>query len=400
MGYAFCKVLDEWYYQWAVYMGYIKPEAEEEAIAIDADSSGNDIELNAVSKTAGVADVATKSSSMYPSAQEKQRAFANALIQQQMQRSSNLGLHQRGSSFSGNNSRLSMGAGDMLPGILQITTRISQWREEGVDEDYEMEYENAVRQSFGVPPIAASGKEPSTMAPELGTIREVSVDSQSTTSSRAPSQADASPPSLDTTKLNTAASSSSSSSASSSAPATTSTTTTGAAAAAGNPAVESSWLSWFHRNEYACWCYTFWTVAIVLWIVLAASPSQPAYFKNQTLRDTYRAIALAPLGAWMRWALTKFPRIKAAWPEMNPQTMAANLFAVTFECCLLVFASTSFVPALNNGINGSCSTVSTFFGEIHNLYFEKGPYVALRYTVTTFALSILIIQIIRGANAG
>jgi fluoride ion exporter CrcB/FEX len=63
---------------------------------------------------------------------------------------------------------------------------------------------------------------------------------------------------------------------------------------------------------------------------------------------------------------------------MNPQTLIANLSAVTLMCALLVFSDSSWVAAVNAGFNGSLSTVSTFMAELHVLYVEDGAWVSLR----------------------
>jgi fluoride ion exporter CrcB/FEX len=135
--------------------------------------------------------------------------------------------------------------------------------------------------------------------------------------------------------------------------------------------------AYFQLHEYYIWAALFSLTAVILWVILILEP-QMGYFDHRVWRNTYRSVALAPLGAWIRWGLTRFPRIKAAWPEMHPQTMIANLTAVLLMCALNVFADSSWVYAVNAGVNGSLSTVSTFFAELHNLYLEKGPLISLR----------------------
>lgn len=102
------------------------------------------------------------------------------------------------------------------------------------------------------------------------------------------------------------------------------------------------------RNEYYIWAALLISVATVLWIVLILEPKF-SYFDDIKVRNTYRSVALGPLGAWTRWGLTRFPKIKALWPNMHPQTLIANLTAVTFMCLLSVFGTTSWVPAINAG---------------------------------------------------
>jgi fluoride ion exporter CrcB/FEX len=131
------------------------------------------------------------------------------------------------------------------------------------------------------------------------------------------------------------------------------------------------------QYEYYIWAASFCITAVAIWVVLGLLP-RLAYYDNVTYRDTYRSVALAPLGAWLRWALTRIPAIKQLWPQMNPQTLIANLSAVTLMCALVVFSDSSWVAAVNAGFNGSLSTVSTFMAELHVLYVENGAWVSLR----------------------
>ena len=63
---------------------------------------------------------------------------------------------------------------------------------------------------------------------------------------------------------------------------------------------------------------------------------------------------------------------------MNPQTLLANVTAVLVMCVLLVFVDSSWVSAVNGGVQGSLSTVSTFIAEAHALYKENGAFISLR----------------------
>jgi fluoride ion exporter CrcB/FEX len=130
-------------------------------------------------------------------------------------------------------------------------------------------------------------------------------------------------------------------------------------------------LSFFQQNEWYIWCSLFWCVAIPIWVTLALMP-EVDYYDNKLRRETYRSIALAPLGVWVRWGLTRFPSLKALWPAMNPQTMTANLFAVTFECCLDVFSTSSWVLSINDG---------KYFGSFFSRPVSKDLYLSLLSTM-------------------
>ncbi len=78
-------------------------------------------------------------------------------------------------------------------------------------------------------------------------------------------------------------------------------------------------------------------------------------------KNTIRSIALAPLGAWTRWGLTRFPKFKALWPEMNPQTLTANMLAVILMCCLNIYSSGPWVIAINDGKYLPCTELSVAY---------------------------------------
>lgn len=187
----------------------------------------------------------------------------------------------------------------------------------------------------------------------------------------------------------------------------------------------------FLQYEYYLWAFLFILVAIPLWVAVGFIPATSFYDQNRgnnvesnRARITlFRSVILAPFGAWLRWGLAKLPRIKALWPSMNPQTMAANLIAVVLAVSLNTFASSEpWTEPISDGICGSLSTVSTFFAELRTLYMTDigecappakedkkinkfnwsaafvlsigGPILAVRYCLVTFGLSIFIVQIV------
>lgn len=107
-------------------------------------------------------------------------------------------------------------------------------------------------------------------------------------------------------------------------------------------------LQFWQQYEYYILAILLTTICTVIWLVLIFE-SKLSYFDNIKVRNTYRAVALAPLGAWTRWGLTKFPEIKNLWPEMHPQTMIANLSGVAIMCSLVVFSTSSWVYAIDAG---------------------------------------------------
>ena len=110
----------------------------------------------------------------------------------------------------------------------------------------------------------------------------------------------------------------------------------------------STWLTDF---EYWLWFSLFSVSAVVIWSVLLYEESHPSIPDTHN-RQLFRSVALAPVGAWLRWGLARFPWIKTIFPDINPQTLIANLSAVTLMCLLLVLAPDSsaiWVVSVNNG---------------------------------------------------
>jgi hypothetical protein len=103
------------------------------------------------------------------------------------------------------------------------------------------------------------------------------------------------------------------------------------------------------RNEYTIWCTLFCVVAVILWSILGVGRDL-TYFNNDVNRNLFRSVCLAPFGAWVRWAPTRLPWIKAYWPVMNPQTFMVNQLAVLLMACFVVFLPAySWTPGFDNG---------------------------------------------------
>ena len=143
----------------------------------------------------------------------------------------------------------------------------------------------------------------------------------------------------------------------------------------------------------------FVITASFLWICLFFEPSLPV-FNDKTLRDLFRAVALGPIGSWTRWGLTKIHRLRALWQDIHPPTLLANMIAVFASVLIVIFGHhEGWGIAFNDGINGSCSTVSTLFLELHTLHHLKWLFVALRYITVTILLSVFIIKVVQVSGA-
>jgi fluoride ion exporter CrcB/FEX len=133
----------------------------------------------------------------------------------------------------------------------------------------------------------------------------------------------------------------------------------------------------FDMNEYYIWLVSFFLVAIPLWITLIQLSSL-SYFDSSRRRNTMRGLCLAPLGAWLRWSLSKYSSLRNLWPEMKLHTLLANTLAVLLQSLLFVFSDSSWNVAINYGFNGSLSTVSTLFTELYELNEKYDILIAFR----------------------
>ncbi len=101
-------------------------------------------------------------------------------------------------------------------------------------------------------------------------------------------------------------------------------------------------------TEWLVWCLTFWILALPLWITLLQL-SDLSYFDTIKRRDLFRAVCLAPLGAWLRWSLSHISLITQSFPTLYPHTMLANTVAVLFTSLLSLYSRSSWNFAINNG---------------------------------------------------
>jgi fluoride ion exporter CrcB/FEX len=143
------------------------------------------------------------------------------------------------------------------------------------------------------------------------------------------------------------------------------------------PKQNTSFSFCFDIHEYHIWLVSFFLVAIPLWITLILLSSL-SYFDSSMRRNAMRGLCLAPLGAWLRWSLSKYSRLRNLWPEMKPHTLLANTLAVLLQSLLFVFSDSSWNVAINYGFNGSLSTVSTLFAELYEMNEKHDILIAFR----------------------
>lgn len=92
-------------------------------------------------------------------------------------------------------------------------------------------------------------------------------------------------------------------------------------------------------NEFFIWVILFSIVSFIILVLVCLGSddtTDPDGLSVETRRDIRRSVLLAPIGAWVRWGLTRIPQLKALWPEINPQTLVANQSAVAIMVLLLV----------------------------------------------------------------
>ena len=105
--------------------------------------------------------------------------------------------------------------------------------------------------------------------------------------------------------------------------------------------------------EFFIWAILFFVVGFIMLVLVCVGSkdtTDPEGLSAGTRRDMRRSIFLAPIGAWVRWGLTRIPQLKTLWPEINPQTLVANLLAVTIMVLLLVHCqSNDWTFSINTG---------------------------------------------------
>lgn len=112
------------------------------------------------------------------------------------------------------------------------------------------------------------------------------------------------------------------------------------------------WQEYAQQNDYwLCYCLIFCLIALPIWIVLIVQSDVAFYTHSLIYRDTFRSIALAPLGAWLRWTLSRIPLLKTILPEYCLYTYSANMIATSLQCALLLWANkqSSWIVAINQG---------------------------------------------------
>jgi fluoride ion exporter CrcB/FEX len=101
-------------------------------------------------------------------------------------------------------------------------------------------------------------------------------------------------------------------------------------------------------TEWMFWCVFFWISAIPLWITLLYL-SDLSFFRTINRRNLFRAVCLAPFGAWLRWALSRITLLSQLNLTLYPQTMLANTIAVLSETHIYVYSNSSWDFAITQG---------------------------------------------------
>lgn len=168
------------------------------------------------------------------------------------------------------------------------------------------------------------------------------------------------------------------------------------------------------RKERLLLLLTFVIMYAALWCaVIVDAAAGAAHAASSAVRTGLRSVALAPIGAWCRWRLSKAPAL-LQHPQWKLPTLLANWLGTLLLVVVLIAAPEAgrWNAAIATGVAGSMSTVSTFVVELMTMYncngnssssssrsdyngaIGYGPAQALRYLSVTVAGAVIIVQIV------
>jgi fluoride ion exporter CrcB/FEX len=102
--------------------------------------------------------------------------------------------------------------------------------------------------------------------------------------------------------------------------------------------------------EFYFWTILFASLSLFLWTLLIVDATQLSVYRSQETRNFCEAVAFAPMGAWIRWGISRIPEVKALWPHMNPHTLIVNYVAVIIACSLTLYAPNHhYIHAITTG---------------------------------------------------
>ncbi|KAJ7533230.1 hypothetical protein O6H91_13G038600 [Diphasiastrum complanatum] len=148
--------------------------------------------------------------------------------------------------------------------------------------------------------------------------------------------------------------------------------------------------------------FLFLVSSAVLWVLTSILVAKDAHSFNR--RKLWLACVLAPPGVWTRWFLSHYNGRgigRKRWLKWLPiGTFATNIIASNIECLLSLinlkvhnYSSALTVGALQLGLLGCMSTVSTLVTEVCFLHQGENHWRAYMYTILTM-FSALITGII------
>lgn len=111
----------------------------------------------------------------------------------------------------------------------------------------------------------------------------------------------------------------------------------------------------------------------------------------------FLACIVGPLGVWIRWFLARFNGRGGSLKWIPLGTLTANILAACIMAALATLKKTvdtknfdTVASALQFGLLGCLSTVSTFIAEFHKMMQSKHPWMAYAYASITFGISFIL----------
>ncbi|CAA3012956.1 fluoride export 2 [Olea europaea subsp. europaea] len=111
----------------------------------------------------------------------------------------------------------------------------------------------------------------------------------------------------------------------------------------------------------------------------------------------FLACIVGPLGVWIRWFLARFNGRGGSLKWIPLGTLTANILAACIMAVLATLKKTvdtknfdTVASALQLGLLGCLSTVSTFIAEFHKMMQSKNPWMAYAYASITIGISFIL----------
>ncbi|KAL2520045.1 camphor resistance CrcB family protein [Forsythia ovata] len=153
----------------------------------------------------------------------------------------------------------------------------------------------------------------------------------------------------------------------------------------------------FHEQYWLLTCMVVMLLILGVLLGVFGSLAKSKFKNDSTEAQLFLACIVGPLGVWIRWFLARYNGRGRSLKWIPFGTLTANILAACAMAALATLKKAvdtktfdTVATALQFGLLGCLSTVSTFIAEFHKMMQSEHPWMAYAYAMITFGISFVL----------